>query len=247
MPLELSPIAPAPDIESASERYAQRFSGETGRYFLEVQERAVIALLGPRPRRILEVGGAHAQLTGAFLRAGHEVCVHSSDPSCFERLRPLRQAYPQHLSFACSSFFELPFPDKGFDAVVCIRLMAHVPEWQRLLAELCRVSRNVIIDYPPLRSFNVLYPLLFGLKQRLEQKTTRSFLRFRFRDLSSFLRRQGFGVSGTSREFFLPMGLHRALRWAWLSRTLEAACAGLGLTALLGSPALLAAEEERRG
>ena len=79
-----------PDVETASDDYASRFSGATGRYFLAVQERTVSDLLGsPGPRRILEVGGGHAQLAPGLLAAGHEVWVQGSAASCAKRLAPL--------------------------------------------------------------------------------------------------------------------------------------------------------------
>ena len=36
-----------------------------------------------------------------------------------------------------------------FDAVVCLRVLMHTPDWRRCVAELCRVAdRLVIVDYP---------------------------------------------------------------------------------------------------
>jgi hypothetical protein len=46
-----------PDIETASEAYAQRFSGRTGGFLLEVQARTVRRLLADMPAaaRVLDV------------------------------------------------------------------------------------------------------------------------------------------------------------------------------------------------
>ena len=57
-----------PDIETASDAYAQRFTGEAGRYLLSEQEAAVRAVLADwRGETVLDVGGGHGQLTPFLL------------------------------------------------------------------------------------------------------------------------------------------------------------------------------------
>ena len=47
-----------PDVETSSEGYAHRFSGQVGRYFLEVQAAITLEMLAPFPgARVLDVGG----------------------------------------------------------------------------------------------------------------------------------------------------------------------------------------------
>ena len=49
-----------PDVETASDDYARRFSGPVGEWFLDVQERACLDLLRPwRGGTVLDVGGGH--------------------------------------------------------------------------------------------------------------------------------------------------------------------------------------------
>ena len=76
------------------------------------------------------------------------------------------------------------------------RLLPHVknPEHQnRLVGELCRVAeRMVILDYPDIRSFNMLYSLLFRLKKRVEGNT-RSYILFNRRQIATAFAAHGFG------------------------------------------------------
>ncbi len=235
----------APDVLTASELYRRRFAGSIGKFFMAVQERAVMSLLPEgRGKRALEVGGAHAQLTPALLRAGYHVVVQSSDSSCFERLHELQAEYPEQLQLVVSSLHSLPFKENTFDAVIAIRLMAHDEKWQVLLREMCRVSnRYVIVDFPPKLSFNVLYPLLFKLKRYIEGPSTRTYIRFSLSQIKAYLEGVGYRVCGSRRELFLPMAFHRALGFAPISRVIERACSLAFLTTIMGSPEVLCAEK----
>jgi SAM-dependent methyltransferase len=234
-----------PDVETASEAYARRFSGPIGAWFLEVQRAAVMRLLPATAGgslRILEVGGGHGQVTAALLAAGHEVVVHGSAPACALRLRPLAAEHPERLRFVVSSLWSLPFPDGAFDAVIGLRLLAHVERFESLLVEMARVSRrSVIVDFAPRISSNLLEPLLFHLKRRVEGDT-RPFFCYRTRQLLSPLAAAGLASVRIERQLLLPMVVHRKMARRRLSEALEGGAGAVGLTALLGAPALIAAE-----
>lgn len=234
-----------PDVETASDGYARRFAGPIGAWFLEVQRRLVLQLLPPaagRSLRILEVGGGHGQLTEAFLAAGHEVVVHGSAPVCAARLEALRERHPARLHLAIAPLWTLPFPDRAFDAVIGVRLLAHVERHEDLLTEMARVCRGrVIVDFPPKVSANLLEPLLFRLKRRIE-RNTRPFFVYRPEALMRPLAAAGCGRFQIEKEFFWPMVVHRKAGRRGLSEALERPARALGMTRMLGAPALLAAE-----
>lgn len=235
----------APDVATASDAYRLRFRGATGQYFLEVQERCVVSLLDSdgRGKTVLEVGGAHAQLTEAILARGCSVWVHATDEKCFARLKAVQERYPGRLELVTSPLDALPFAEGHFDAVVAIRLLTHVEEWSGLLREMCRVSKGLVVfDYPPVCSFNFFYPILFALKYKLEGGSTRTFIRFSAANIRACLTEAGFRVKAEHRQFFLPMGFHRTIRCAPLSRALEGISAAAGLVRLFGAPAVLCAE-----
>lgn len=237
------PPRETPDVETSSEDYARRFSGEVGRFFLEVQNATVLDLLAPWPgAKALDVGGGHAQLAPVLVERGFRVTVAGSDEVCRERLD---RALPRgSFEFRACDLLALPYPDRAFDVVVSLRLLAHVERWRELVAELCRVAdRAVILDYSDSRSFNQLYGPLFSWKKAIEGNT-RAYHIFKPGAVAAEAARHGFGRPAERRQFFLPMVVHRALKSGWFSRLSEKTGAALGLTRRLGSPVVLRVQRE---
>ncbi len=232
-----------PDVDTASDDYATRFSGAIGSYFLAEQNCIIRELLGSsRPCRILEVGGGHAQLAPALLEAGHEVWVQGSTPECVKRLAPLFVRYPGRLRFVVSSLWTLPFAERTFDLVLAVRLLAHVERFEALLRELARVSHSrVIVDFPPVFSANLWQPLLFSVKRKVEGNT-RPFFCYQAKQLYRPLRAAGFDRFRMAKQFTFPMVVHRKIASPAFSRAIEAPCRRSGLTCLIGAPSVLLAE-----
>ncbi|MCB0359973.1 MAG: class I SAM-dependent methyltransferase [Bdellovibrionales bacterium] len=241
--------AESPDVVTSSDQYSRRFSGAVGEYFLARQSRLIREMLSeacPSPTRVLEVGGGHAQVVPVLLELGHEVWVQGSDQLCMARVRRVVESLPEEsrsrVHLVESPLDKLPFDDRTFDIVVSIRTLAHVDDWTGFVSELSRVSRRaVLIDYPPVVSWNVFYPLFFRVKRWFEGDT-RPFHRFRRSQLSREFSSRGLDKGKERRQFFLPMGLHRKLGMLTLSIKAELIFEAVGLTSILGSPALFLAE-----
>ena len=233
------------DIGTSSEDYARRFTGSVGRWFVTTQSRMTLSLLRALPAgaSILDVGGGHAQITPPLIEAGYEVTVVGSDPVCAARLEPwITQG---RCMFQAVDLQALPYEDRSFDAVVCLRLLPHSIDWTGLIRELCRVARRtVVLDYPSSRSANLVAAHMFYLKKRVELNTRR-FMIFRPRDIHTVFQDSGFSVREERPQFFLPMVLHRMGNHAALSRVAETPGRLLGLTRWFGSPILIRAD--RRG
>lgn len=230
-----------PDVETSSAGYAQRFSGPGGRYLLQVQEDALLRTLRDcPPGRALDVGGAHGQLVDPLRSLGWSVTVLGSSEECGHNLRVLHGKH--HCEFVCSDILQLPYPDGSFELVTSVRLLSHVEDWERFLGELCRVSaRWVLVDYPSTRGINALTPLLFKVKKRLEGNT-RTYRSFSATQLDRVLSSHGYRTGAVSKQFVLPMALHRACGSAAPLRLAESASRAIGLTAAAGSPVMLRAE-----
>lgn len=99
---------------------------------------ALAALAGVRGRILLLGCGA-----GRYLRAlGRErpdLTLHGADLSR-GALREARQRAPSH-HLVCLDASLLPYRAESFDAVLFFDLLEHVPEYQRMLAEVARVLR----------------------------------------------------------------------------------------------------------
>ncbi len=229
------------DIETSSEDYAKRFSGKIGEYFLSVQSEITLKLLKKwQNAKILDVGGGHAQLAIPLIENGFDVTIAGSNESCRERLDKFLS--PSTFRFYNCNLLKLPFDNKSFDVVTSIRLLTHENNWKLQISELCRVAKyGVIVDYPDIRSFNILYDLLFGMKKKFE-KNTRTYRNFSRKGIIEEFRKNNFGSITIKPELFLPMVVHRAVKNVPLLKSAEKLFSMLGLTKIFGSPVILRAE-----
>lgn len=230
------------DIETSSEDYARRFAGPVGEWFIETQTRITLELLKTLPAgaAILDVGGGHAQIAPALIEAGYKVTVAGSKPICAARLQSwLDQG---RCRFQPADLGNLPFPEASFDAVVSFRLLPHSVSWTGLIGELCRVARqSVVLDYPSVRSVNVVSARFFERKREIE-RNTRRFQIFSPRRVRAAFADHGFVVRVERAQFLLPMVLHRMLGRAALSKAAELPARLLGLTRWFGSPLIVRAD-----
>lgn len=233
-----------PDVETASDGYANRFSGAVGAWFLEQQAAITLELLDglPRGASILDVGGGHAQLTGPLVDAGFAVTVLGSAPDAGRRLTPWLER--GEASFETGDLTDLPYDDRAFDAALSFRLLPHLHAWERLIPELCRVSRRrVVFDYPSVRSVNLFADRMFAFKKRVEENT-RPYTLFHPSRIAAYTTAAGFSMRDARPQFFWPMVLHRVLGSSRLSRALEAPPRILGLTRIWGSPVIVRADRD---
>ncbi len=237
----LSDYPDAPDIESATADYARRFTGDVGRWFLDVQETGTRRLLASaglpdRPLRVLDVGGGHGQNIELMAELGHELTIAGSHASCSGLIR---DAIEHHRTrFVQAPLTDLPFDDGAFDVVLCYRVMAHIDDWPALVKELTRVSaRLVIVDFASRFSVNAISGLLFRFKKNIEANT-RHYRLHEVREVKRAFTEAGASFNDSYKQFLAPMALHRALASARASQSLEAAFRWSGLTLALGSPIL---------
>ncbi len=237
-------IRETPDVETASEQYARRFAGAAGKYLLAEQEAAVrAALAGWRGGSVLDVGGGHAQLTPLLRSLTKDVTVFGSDQRSLERVR---RDFADCTTVA-GDLLALPFGNAAFDVVVAVRLLPHVRDWPRLLAELCRVAGSaIIVDYPRIPGFNGLTPLLFPLKKRLEGDT-RHYRNFRDAEVDAVLSSCGFEARQRHAQFLLPMVVHRRAKGLHALRSVERLAKTLRITAAFGSPVVVRADRRQAG
>jgi 2-polyprenyl-3-methyl-5-hydroxy-6-metoxy-1,4-benzoquinol methylase len=226
------------DIETSSDAYAQRFTGEIGSWFLQVQEDATLRMLASHlGARVLDVGGGHGQLTQALVQHGYKVTVLGSADLCKQRIQTFLDAH--RCAFTVGNILDLPYPNQAFDIVISYRLLPHVTQWKRFVSELTRVAHRVVmLDFPAVRSLNCLTPLLFHMKKRLEGNT-RPYASFREAELLAMFQSLGFIRAERYPEFFLPMVLHRIVNSPRLSSVTEGMCRLAGLTSAFGSPVIV--------
>lgn len=235
-------------MDSSSDRYAGRFRGPVGRWFLDTQTRLTLeSLAGLAPgASVLDVGGGHAQVAPPLIAAGYRVTVVGSDASCGHRLVPWTST--GQCRFEVADLQAMPYADETFDAVICYRLLAHSVHWTGLIRELCRVAKGrVVADYPSRRSVNVISRRLFGMKRSFEGGTTRRFSLYARREIAGTFEAAGFRVADERPQFLMPMVLYRLAGSVRFARAAEWPGRATGLTRVLGSPVIVRADRRPTG
>ncbi|MFN8451199.1 MAG: class I SAM-dependent methyltransferase [Anaerolineae bacterium] len=202
-------------------------------------------MLAPYPgATILDLGGGHGQIAEALIQRQYDVTVGGSDPVCAARLKPLVER--DLCKFEVVDFLNLPFEDKSFGIVMSYRLLPHMIEWRRFIAEMTRVAQIcVIVDYPEKQSINQSAPQLLRLNKQLDGNT-HSYTSFDEGELLGEFDQHHFRICERYPEFFLPMMLHRTMKMQKVSESLERVSRRIGLTTKYGSPVILKLIRERQ-
>jgi ubiquinone/menaquinone biosynthesis C-methylase UbiE len=225
----------APDIDSASDSYAKRFSGLAGQWLLKKQQTLTQQhLLALKAERVLDVGGGHAQNVEPIEALNIPLTVSGSDSICQKRVVEL--SHSRQTDFMLGNLSNLPTADQSYPIVISYRIVSHMLDWRGFIDELTRVSSNaVIIDFAAKRSINWFSELAYKLK-RGKEGDTRRFNVLAEADVNAAFAKNGFGLIKRSPQFFFPMAIHRALKNPKLSNALEVLAYYFGLNALFGSP-----------
>ena len=227
-----------------AERFdALRFSGPIGRLIAETQEAQVAGFLAPVPgRRILDVGTGTGRAAIALARRGAVVTGVDASAEMLDVAARRASEAGVSLTFARGDAHRLEFPDRSFDAVVCLRVLMHTPDWKQSLAELCRVAdARVVFDYPSVSSAALVESLVRHLVLWFVPRTE-AYRVFSSREIAKVLRAQGFRVTGMHKQFVLPIALHKRIGSERWTRRLEGLFRRVGLLGLFGSPVTVVAE-----
>jgi ubiquinone/menaquinone biosynthesis C-methylase UbiE len=224
------------DVFTSSDQYARRFSGKTGQWLVDRQTEILHNFFSAlKPQTILDVGGGHGQVANSFCNE-YQVTVLGSTEDCSGQVKNAVAA--GKCKFESGDIEKLKFPAASFDGVTCLRYLPHTDNWKSEIAELCRVAKHfVVVDFPPLFSFNLLTPVLYQLKKRIEGNT-RTYGIFTRNEISAEFEKRGYSLYSYKAEFFFPMVIHRVLQSPALSSVIEYIPRILGLTDFFGSPAL---------
>jgi ubiquinone/menaquinone biosynthesis C-methylase UbiE len=243
---------PAPDHYSyamyadpaMAERFdAMRFGGPIGRLIAVTQEAVIASFLEPvAGRTVLDVGTGTGRAAIALALRGGVITGVDASAEMLEVARRRAGEAKVRVTFAQEDAHRLPFADSSFDAVICLRVLMHTPDWRRSLAELCRVSRHrVVFDYPALASAALLQSVVRRLAHAAGARVE-AYRVFTDGAVRSALRANGFSIAGRHRQFVLPIALHKRMNSEAATRRIEGVMTRAGLNGLFGSPVTLVAE-----
>lgn len=227
-----------------AERFdAMRFSGPIGRLIADTQEQQIAAFLDPLAgRRVLDVGTGTGRAAIALARRGAVVTGVDASAEMLEVAARRARESGAAVTFARGDAHRLEFADRSFDAVVCLRVLMHTPDWRRSLAELCRVAADrVVFDYPARWSAAALQAVARRVAHRFDRRVE-AYRVFSSRAVAGALEAEGFRVAGEHRQFVLPIALHKAIGWPRFSLGSRELSRQVGLLQRFGSPVTLVAE-----
>jgi 2-polyprenyl-3-methyl-5-hydroxy-6-metoxy-1,4-benzoquinol methylase len=231
------------DRATARDFDARRFGGPIGDLVARQQAEVLAAFLGPvEGRAILDVGTGTGRAALLLAEAGARVTgVDASE----EMLAVARaRAVEQHadVTFAPGDAHALAFPDRSFDAAVSLRVLMHTPQWRQCVAELCRVSRQLIVlDYPSARSVALLQSMTRKVVHASGGRTE-PYRVFLDGAIDAVIAQHGFRVRSRNRQFALPIALHKTIGSRGFTVRSERLLERLGLLRAFGSPVTLVAE-----
>jgi 2-polyprenyl-3-methyl-5-hydroxy-6-metoxy-1,4-benzoquinol methylase len=220
-----------------------RFGGPIGRLIAATQEQVIASFLAPvEGKTILDVGTGTGRAALALAARGARVTGLDASPEMLAVAERRAAAAALDVTFVRGDAHRLDVPDGAFDAVICLRVLMHTPDWRQTLAELCRVARGrVVLDYPALLSAAALQAFARRVAHALGARVE-AYRVLSAAAVAGALSANGFRVVDVHRQFVLPIAFHKRLNSATATTRLEGALSRVGLARLFGSPVTIVAE-----
>ena len=231
------------DPQMAEAFEGMRFSGPVGRLIAEQQAQVLADFLDPiAGQEILDVGTGTGRGAIALAARGARVTGVDASAEMLTVARRRAQETGVQVEFVQGDAHGLAYPDRAFDAVVCLRVLMHTPDWRQSLGELCRVAKQrVVFDYPALMSAAAIQSATRRLANAAGGRTE-AYRVFADSAVRATLRANGFQITGIDRQFVLPIALHKKIGSPAATTRIERLFRHVGFNWLLGSPVTVVAE-----
>lgn len=134
--------AASSDFAAVSIGYAAYSRGGRGRLRHDITARRVLAELGDRQARVLDVGCGDGEMVLRLAAAGHLVTGVEKSPGMLASAAERVAAVPEiaeRVTLAEGDIYKLPYPDASFDAVVCHGVVMYLPDSIAPIAHLARL------------------------------------------------------------------------------------------------------------
>ena len=102
-------------------------------------------------KNVLDAGCGEGIVYRAMKERGYKGKWTGFDFSA-EAVEFARQASPE-ANWVAASAYEIPFPDESFDVIFCSQVLEHLPEPEKVLAELDRVAEHWLLLSVPLEPY----------------------------------------------------------------------------------------------
>jgi ubiquinone/menaquinone biosynthesis C-methylase UbiE len=95
-----------------------------------------------KPKRILDIGCGRGFYLNAFSLFDFVNEIHGVDINTTYLKKAKKNAHDKRIHIKKGSVYELPFPDRYFDMIVCSELLEHLDDEQKALIEIKRVLKQ---------------------------------------------------------------------------------------------------------
>jgi ubiquinone/menaquinone biosynthesis C-methylase UbiE len=221
-----------------------RFGGPIGELLAESQAAVLRDFAGGQlaGQSALDVGTGTARAALLLAVAGADVTALDASSEMLRVARTRAASRGVAIRFEVGDAHHLAHTDRSFDLVVSLRVLMHTPNWRQCIAEFCRVARHrVIVDFPALGSVAALQAAARRAAAAAGAHVE-AYRVFSEAQIRGELRRHGFRVTQTHRQFVLPVALHKRLGSRRFTERLEGGLAMVGLLTAAGSPVTVLAE-----
>ncbi len=188
-----------------AEAYEDKRFSRGGRLIDRREKQAVLSALEPlEGTRILEIACGTGRFSSILAAHGGDVVGLDISAAMLSQGRERARSadLPGNVEFIRGDAARLPFPDDYFDAVLAMRFFHLIPNPDRYLAEIRRVtSDRLVFDTFNTPSTRSIYNWLLPMGSRLYSE----------RSVRSMLDRAGFDLVSGEHDFLLPYGLYRAI------------------------------------
>lgn len=219
-----------------------RYGGKFGTFLYDLEVESFSSQFDTTDQSVLDVGAGTGKLCVPLSQLHRQVVAIDISQLMMRYAKGNAANRGAEIVTVVCDAQSLCFNDETFDCVVSSRLLLHLPDWREGIAEMCRVSKDVlIIDFPPSISFGGIDSLFKKLKKKFDS-STQTYTTFFIKKVVDELQKNHFRIVTINRQLFLPIKVHRWLDNPSLSSKIENVFRVLGLTELFGVPVKVKAE-----
>jgi SAM-dependent methyltransferase len=224
-----------------------RFGGPIGSYMRELQEDQLKRWIhDPQNRTILDIGAGTGRTALPLAKMGAEVVAADASDEMLRVARKRAEEDKIDLKFSVCDVMDLPFDDRMFDTVMIFRVLMHVTDWKKAVAEICRCSENqIIFDFPPRYALAAMLVPYRSLKAKWDE-TVQNFRVFSLGQMKKEFKKHGFTFEAVEKQWFLPIALHKKIGSLGFTRGIEKFFAVTGMRSLWGAPVTVRARRMKQ-
>jgi len=230
------------NIEDFVQEYDKdRYGGSFGQYLENLEVETFLSMMNPESEIILDLGAGTGKLSIPLILKSKKVLSVDSSVHMLNVARLKSHELNIEIKTVISDAYCLSFKDHTFDCVVSSRLLMHLIDWKKGIKEICRVSRKeLVIDFPSNFSFASL-DILFKRIKRFFLPETQVYNKYSIGDVTEEIKKNGFEIVQTRKEFFVPLTLHRFFNHPEISNMIEKIFRNFYITELFGNPVTIKA------